>query len=293
MHRVAFLLLALSTVGCSAQYMVALELDGVFMGWLRSASGGGIVADVLLDGADPPVQQKHIGPVKYEDIQFSFDASMSPKFYDWLQTYFRKGARRSGAIVAADYNRREVRRITFTDGLITEITFPAVDAASKATATGSVTLSVASSRMQSSSGIQLKYDDTILQKRTWLAANFRFTLGSLDTTRVTSIGPLTLKFTAATGIITTPTIALTASEVGSQSLLNWVQTFINRGTTTELTASLTFYDSVLKPFYVLDFSGVGAFHSLFDSMQSSSESIRRITPEFYCEDIRFTYSRAT
>src|SRR5687768_9401445 len=111
----------------------AIELDGVNAGWLFSADGGHATSDVVTEkvGADRLVH-KHLAGVKYEDFTLQCGVGMSKAFYTWMKDSFdRKYSRKNGAIIMADYDYKERSRQSFTNALITEIGFPALDAASK------------------------------------------------------------------------------------------------------------------------------------------------------------------
>src|SRR6266542_2854594 len=112
----------------------ALDMDGKFAGWLQSTEGGSALAEVVNEkvGTDKIVH-KHIGGVSYEDISVSMGTSMTKSFYEWLQSSVDHQTKRvtSGAVITADYNFKEVGRLNFYNALITELGFPAVDAASK------------------------------------------------------------------------------------------------------------------------------------------------------------------
>ena len=82
-------------------------------------------------GADGIVH-KHIAGVKYEDITVICGTGMSKNFFEWLtDTYNRKPSLKDGAIVRADANLVKRGRLNFYHGHVSEIGFPALDAASK------------------------------------------------------------------------------------------------------------------------------------------------------------------
>jgi hypothetical protein len=67
---------------------------------------------------------------------------MSRKFYDWIQKSISYDhERKNGALIVADYDFKETTTLEFQQGLLTEIGFPALDAASKDPDTFSPTLS--------------------------------------------------------------------------------------------------------------------------------------------------------
>src|SRR5687768_13133554 len=111
----------------------AIELDGMIVGWLLGAEGGNAVAEVVTERAGPDlIARKQIAGVKYEDFTLQCGTGMSKAFYNWIKESFdHKQSRKSGAIIAADYDYKEISRHTFTNALISEIGFPALDASSK------------------------------------------------------------------------------------------------------------------------------------------------------------------
>src|SRR5438477_6674216 len=111
----------------------AVEVGKVTAGWVQSVEGGHATSDVITEKVGPDhIQHKHIAGVKYEDITVNCGTGMSKGFYNWIKDSFDlKYSRKNGAIISADYNGKEHSRLTFTNGLITEIGFPALDAGSK------------------------------------------------------------------------------------------------------------------------------------------------------------------
>src|SRR5258706_9344560 len=111
----------------------ALELDGVIAGWAASIEGGYASWDVVVENSGGgKFPRKHLAGVQYEDITITCGTGMSNSFYDWIKaTFSNKSTRKNGAVISADYNGKEVSRLNFFNGLITEVGFPALDAASK------------------------------------------------------------------------------------------------------------------------------------------------------------------
>jgi len=151
-----------------------IELDGQFAGWIESAQGGGATSDVVLEklGADH-IQHKHLAGVKYEDIVVSCGPGMSKSFYEWIKaTLDRQFVRKSGAIIAFDYNFRPMSRLEWTNGLITEVGFPACDAFSKDLAKMNIKIAPAVTRMAGPPpGIAGQALGQAVRKQ-WLSANF-------------------------------------------------------------------------------------------------------------------------
>ncbi len=114
-----------------------LELDGAPMGFLQSFDGGMATGDVVVEpaGADR-IQKKHLGNVYLEEIVITFSETMDKAVYDWIaSTLTGNIVRKNGAVIVGDLTNKPVYRIDFSNALITEIGFPALDASSKDPAT--------------------------------------------------------------------------------------------------------------------------------------------------------------
>ena len=121
----------------------ALDLNGGFAGFLKSCEGGDIKANVISEpaGLDNRVH-KHIGQPEYGDIKLQLGLSSSPAINDWIRESWNKNyQRKAGAVIACDFNYKEKGRRTFTEALITEVGFPALDGSAKEPAYMTVGLS--------------------------------------------------------------------------------------------------------------------------------------------------------
>jgi phage tail-like protein len=282
-----------------------VELDGSAAGFVSSMSGGVAFADVVNEkvGADGIVH-KHLGAVRYEDITLECGTGMSSQFYQWIKSSLDgKIDRRDGAIVAVDSSNTEQSRTNFFHGLISEIGFPALDAASKDAAKMTLKVSPEFTRSAAPGG-QLKGVTTGASRKRWAPANFRLEIGSLDCTRVNKIEALTLKQTGADnavgevrkaepGSLVVPNLVITMAESHAQDFYNWHEDFVirgNNGDGQEKSGSLEFLSSDLATLFTLKFSNLGIFKIGSESNVAGSESIRRVRAEMYCEQISFDHS---
>jgi phage tail-like protein len=109
-----------------------LELDGIPCGFLHSVEGGAIRADVVAVPGQSYFDEKHLGQLRYEDFVVRLDLSLEKAVYDWItDTWNGKWRRRDGSIVAVDVQLKAVSEHQFFQALLTEVTVPAMDAASK------------------------------------------------------------------------------------------------------------------------------------------------------------------
>src|SRR5262245_5919811 len=99
-----------------------LELDGAPVGIVSVVQGGNAVGDVVKEPAgEDPFVKKHLGSVGYHDIVIGFGADMGPAMFDWIKLALqRQFARKNGAILTLDFNRRVRSRLEFTGAQITE-----------------------------------------------------------------------------------------------------------------------------------------------------------------------------
>jgi phage tail-like protein len=210
----------------------ALELDSKQgAGWLTSVDGGHFKAQAVTSmvGADNYVT-KYAGKPTYDDITITVGAAMSPAFWTWVKGSLEgKPERHSGAVVAYDFDNCERSRRSFYQALISEIQFPALDAASKAAAAINIKLSPERVSYEKGNGSKLQpsqANNESTKQKMWMSNNFRFTLDrfkgdeSLHNAKVES-------FTVKQNIIQNPVgfELETRKEVGRLELPNLVVTF--------------------------------------------------------------------
>jgi len=293
-----------------------IELDGIMAGWVWSAEGGHATSDVVVEKLGPDhVQKKHIAGVKYEDLSVQCGTGMSKSFYQWMKDSFdHKYTRKNGAIIAADYNYKEHSRLTFYNGLITEIGFPALDAASKDAAKMTIKFAPEYTRMTTTTGgpsVSGKYAiDAKVQKK-WLPANFRLRIDGLDDTcmRVNKIEAITVKqkvvenpigelrdYEKEPAVLEIPNLVITFPESHSKGFYDWHEDFVikgNNGDDKEKSGSLEFLTPNLQEvLFTITFKHLGVFKLTPEKVESGSENIRRLKAEMYCEEMAFDYKQA-
>jgi hypothetical protein len=206
------------------------------VGFVKSADGGTASADVVVEKLGPEgIAHKHLAGVKYEDITINCGAGMSKGFFDWLTgTFDRKPSFKNGAIVSADANLVERERQSFYHGLVSEIGFPALDAASKDAALLTVKISPEYTRRVTGKG-RLTSSELNAQKQ-WLRSNFRLQIDGLDCTRVARIDAITLRQAMTEpsvgdardhqnepGYLEVPNLAVTLPESSAEGFHDWLE----------------------------------------------------------------------
>jgi len=172
-----------------------LELEGVNVGQLKSVEGGYPVAEVVTETPGPDgVARKHLGDIRFEDIVMKVGLGMRRDFYQWLTTTlsgFR--ATRSGAVIGADFNRNIKRRIEFTSAVISEVTFPGLDAASDEQVFLTLAITPLSVQKVPASG---SASGLIGGKtKAWISGQFRASIGNLPGAKISKIDPIVVRTT--------------------------------------------------------------------------------------------------
>ncbi len=215
----------------------ALEIDGAFAGWLQSVEGGHAVSDAMQAASADNIPRKHPGTAKAEEIQLRCGSGMQPAFSQWLQSLMDGKARRmNGAVIIAGDSPSRAARLEFSNALLTEVGFPALDASSKDACFMTVKFTPEAVRVAKGSAPTVQTPGQAAQK-TWLPSNFRLKLGNLPCDRVMKIEAFTVKqkmSLAGTEQDSPPSIVFTLPAAEAQPFLEWQK---NKGL---LEGSLTF-----------------------------------------------------
>lgn len=291
----------------------ALELDGKKdVGLFRSVEGGGIKTDVMTyqNGANYD-RWRQLGKPKFEDIKVSVGMSMSEVFYQWISEFFTgKGTRKTGAIVAADFNYDERARREFSQALIKELTFPKLDGTDKNPAY--MQLAIAAENIEFKKGNKSKLmfvEEPKLQKQ-WTSCNFRFKLDGFpitSTQRITKVDSFTIKqniiehhmggFRApikCPSQMDYPQLSFYVPEVDAQPFMDH---FTKRGVKGEVPGRLTgaiecFDNDVSKQvLFTIEFAGCDILNVQPEKSDSGSEEIKLVKVDLYTESMKFTYNK--
>jgi phage tail-like protein len=276
----------------------ALNLDGVTCGFVKSAEGGDAYADVveITDGASL-VTQKHIGGVKYDDIDLSIGFGLAQDVYDWIAaTWKRDYSRKDGSVVAADMNGNAKTERQFFKALVSEVTIPALDASAKTAGFLGLKISPEYTRDQKAGG-KVAVTKAVAQKQ-FLAQNFRFELGTLPCDKVTKIESFTVTqeiavdnvghgrdFVNEPGKIDFPNLVVTLAAAGADAWVTWFQDFVINGKNTtdqELTGAIVFLSQDRKTeLGRVNLVNVGIFR--LRDVNPAAQQVARLEAHLYCD----------
>jgi T4-like virus tail tube protein gp19 len=195
--------------------------------------GGGAVGEVVAERTGGSVWvQKHVGRIRYEDIRIARGAEMAPTFYDWIRsTLGGKPLRKSGAVIAVDYEGKELKRLQFFNALISEVVLPELKT-SKAPARILVRLAPETTRWLEGGRPVVGTHKSWTSSKPLLASNFQIQIVGLDCAGVNKIAPLAIKTGAGESSIEAGNLTITMRENGSKSFRDWHENFVVRGNST-------------------------------------------------------------
>ena len=292
-----------------------IEVDGGMVGFAKSVDGGGAFSDVVVEkiGADH-VARKHLAGVKYEDITLAIGAGMKDGMYDWIAaTFDRKYERKDGAVSFMDYRGAEQRRLSWFNGLITEVDFPKLDASSKDAASLTVKISPEYTRAVKGSSTKSSLDGSGSKpgiEKKWLPSNFRLSIPGVDCSRVNAIDALVVKqhvtedaigderdLTREPGALEIPNLVVTLDQAHAGDFEKWFDDFVIKGNNDqshEKEGKLEFLAwNTSTALFTLTMRGLGIFRMTPLSEASGSEKISRVKVEMYCEEMSFAYQKTS
>jgi hypothetical protein len=278
-----------------------LELEGQIVGAPHSAEGGGASAVVSGFLDSDFVLRKDVVGIEYQALALEVGPSMSSTFYDWVRAFFERNfQRKNGAVIAADYNYREQSIREFRDALITEVSFPALDAASKDPAFLGVEIQPEFAQFALGQGEKIPPPPASKTKN-WLRSRFLVELGGLEEAckRVSKVDAFTVKMKAqdSTDVprIVAPdaylevgNVVLTLPLADVQPFLDWFEELVIRGNPEKEKSGALIYlspngkDELLR----VDLSQVGIVSVGESKADSGADSLKHFRVELYVEEMK-------
>jgi len=291
-----------------------LDLENTMSGWLLSADGGQASTEQV-KGRTPGghSERKFVGVTKFEDITLTCGAGMSDQFYDWLKSSLDYDHQyHSGAIIAADFDYKEVNRLNFSRGLVTEFGLPALDSKKNESCSMTVKIAPEETRMefspQRSRSIMPAGNRDPIQKR-WLCSAFRLTIDDdkLPCENVITIDALTFKQKTIDNPagetrypdkhpvnMEFPDLVITIPESDAEPWYKWHREFVVDGKSDpsfEKKGQLEFLTANRQDvLFTLQFPVIGITKFQPEKLDSKSDKIRTVKITMYLENTTFEYS---
>ena len=293
----------------SAAYF-ALELDrNMQEGVIKSVEGGALKADVITHqmGSHPDLWRQ-VGRPKYDDIKLQVGMSISEAFYTWIQSFFGGVAdRRSGGIIAADFDGIERARRDFYDAMICELQFPKLDAADKNPAYISVTIAAARTRFAAAAAGKPLPPAKLQPEKLWTACNFELVLEGFDCAKVTKIDQFGIKMKVieyqygsgrdpikVPGRIEFPNLVFYLPETDAGQFYQRVKDRVIDGVPApdaRATGSITMHDNGNQELCTISLFGCDISGVTPDKLDASSDEIKLVKVELIVERMEFKYAK--
>jgi len=287
---------------------------GKAVGMVVSIDGGHLKSEAIGEkvGAEG-LETRYPGRQKFEDITIQVGTSMSPEFWEWVsKSIANQYTRKSGSIVAYDFDGKERSRRNFYDALIAEVQFPALDAKAKAPAY--ITVKIAPETMDwAKAGGQPGSPVDLTKQKLWIPANFRFRIDGFngETMKwVQKVDALSVKqniilnpvgkelyVRKEVGRIEFPNINFSLPENYVDEFYAWWKRFVGDGnhvSSDEHTGMIEYLSSDLREtLMTISFQGIGITGITLDKHEAQTEQIRMAKIECYCESMSLTPGKGT
>jgi hypothetical protein len=216
----------------------------------------------------------------------------------WTTNYCRK----NGSVKLADFNLKNVKEYQFSNALITETTFPTLDASAKEGAMLKVKIQPEDALLSAGDSNQIVAQMKAFQKqKLWITSNFELDLKGYDTRGISKIDGFTVKqgvksystgrnrypFWEPTKLVF-PDISVYMAMAHAESMLGWYQkTCEDRNTDPKLqtTGSIFYLDPTLsRHVFEIKLTGVGLKGMTIDKAERG-DSPRRIKFDLYVSEM--------
>jgi hypothetical protein len=268
--------------------------------FLRKASGGNVVGRVTATtSANEHFARKQLDGTENDDFRLEFGMAMSSGLLDWIAASWGPAPpTRDGAVLACDLQYTIRRERGFVAALVSETSFPALDAAVKASGYLTVRLTPRSVLPTHDPSTKLNIGPGVKQKL-WLTSNFRLDIDGIDTSKVSRIAPFVVRrpvevkstggtTTLEAGTIDFPSLRVTLSMAGADSWFAWYEDFVlngNNGPAGERKGSISLLaPNLSEKLARVDLEGLGIYRLTTDKDEDAPpDQIQRLTAHLYCE----------
>ncbi|CAN5257127.1 hypothetical protein BH11MYX1_BH11MYX1_31570 [soil metagenome] len=283
----------------------SLDVDGYNVGFLKKFSGMAMEADIVANDLGPDnVQKKHVSNIKWTPGKATVGIGMGKGMYDWIQAAFDKGyLTKNGAFTSADFNYKAKSRLDFMNALITSVTVPKLDGASKDAAYFDIEFEAEQVRWSKGGDEDIRGKIGPKQKA-WLCSNFRVEIGGLPCSRVATVDSFTWKCSVSAdqiGIfreptkhpakVTVPEIKLTISHADHDAWAQAAKKWFVDGhhlEQDEMTGRIVFLDpNMSDELGEIELQNVGFKKFSDEDSEANSEKIKRFSVELYVEKMKF------
>jgi len=280
----------------------ALDIDGTAVESLKSISGLDMLADVVSSPSGTSAMPgKHVADVSWTPAKASVGLGMGKGLYDWIRQSFALGpVRRDGTLATGDFNFKERSLLRFSNALLSAVTVPRLDGASKDSGALEIEFQPEQVRVAAGDGSDIR-PVTGTRQQPWVCSNFRFELGSLPCARVASIDAFTWTCSAAPStvfqptprpVVTVPDLRLSISAADYDAWAQAAQAWFVDGRhrpSDELHGLITLLTPDLQtPLGAIELSNVGFKRFSQLPATGGTDAVYRFTVDLYVERMAFS-----
>jgi hypothetical protein len=225
------------------QFEFSLENTNAF--FVKSIEGGFAKANMIdMNVGSYQYAMKHLSTMEIDPIGVEVGMQDGLPLVDWIKSSWKNNfTRKNGHVKMGDFNMKDVFQIDFSNALITETTFPGLDAAGKEPAILKVKMQPESVEFKEGTKNPLVAQAVSYPKqKLWSVSSFALELGRYDTSRVAKIDSFTVKqgvksyYTGRdrfphweTTKLTFPEISVHMTYEYAKSMMKWYQNTVMSG----------------------------------------------------------------
>ena len=209
----------------------------------------------------------------------------------------------NGVVHMTDYNFKSLATREFTNAVLTEVTLPTLDGASKEAAAMTIVLQPESVRERPGQGAVVGGGKAATSAKKWTGGMFRVTIPGMDTQRVAKVDAITVsrKVAASTpgeqrdfqqqhaGDWQVSNIVLHVAQQDARDFVTWHEDFVIKGNNSpdrERTMTIDMLDATMQNTLVsVNLSGVGIIAITPVASEAGSDQIARARVELYAEKL--------
>ena len=293
----------------SSTVHVALELDGIFVSFIDFVEGGNAFADIVPEAVGPDmIQRKRPGPVRFEDIIIEVPLGGNSKPMNNLVTDFltKNPVARNGVIRFGDISYSEVKRLEFSNALLTEVTLPSLDAGIKDATRLLLRIIPQSTRLLGGTGNKLPSSVPKASGGKVTRGNFRFNVQGLENAcgRISKVDSIVARRSvagaavgqdrlkqSAPGVLDCSIVRITLPEADAGPFYSWFNDTVVKGTAGgERAGLLEWLDLNGTPVTAVQLGGLGIVHYAPEPVNiiRSESKLKVVQVDMYCESILVT-----
>jgi hypothetical protein len=281
-----------------------LTLDGDSnAGYLKSVSGGEVKGAIVEEKIGPEyIQFKHLSTIEIEPVAMEVGMAVSRPLFGWIKASWSDSGfqRKNGSIIHGTFDQDAVIEQEFTDALISETVFPALDGSVKEPAYLTVKFQPETLVLKKSSG---KLEGVIpATQKLWSPANFRLTIDGVETSQVNKIDSISVKQKIKSfhyGTNRHPELEPTGLEFSNITIytalahadqfIKWHDEYVVKGdkdTNQEKQGAIEFLDPTeddQTPLFTIKLINLGIFALSIEKSEANADAIKRCKIQLYVE----------